>query len=311
MREDKIRILKEILDYAFSNQDENLFFCPFCKHHKPKLSVNIEKDVFKCWICDTYGKNIFFIIKRFGNHRQVDQWSVIDGREDLCDFESIFFGKEQGKLEQIVHLPDEFISLTKKKLPLSAIQASNYLIKRGITQEDILKWKIGYCVTGEYQNRIIIPSFNERGNINYFISRTYTNDWMRYKNPPVSRDITFNELSIDWREDVIIVEGVFDAIKAGNAIPILGSTIREKSNLFQKIVEHSPRLFFALDADAEKKSISIMRKFINYGLQVYKVKVPEDKDVGDMSKEEFNCLKESAKSLDTDLCFMELALSMV
>ena len=88
---------------------------------------------------------------------------------------------------------------------------------------------------------------------------------MKYLNPPVGRDIIFNELNIDWDEPVILVEGVFDAIVAGyNAIPILGSTLREESKLFQAIVIHDTPIYLALDEDAKKKQgyiIQLCRKY--------------------------------------------------
>ena len=57
---------------------------------------------------------------------------------------------------------------------------------------------------------------------------------MKYLNPPVSKNVVFNELYVDWDEAVVIVEGVFDAITVGqNGIPILGSSLREESKLFK------------------------------------------------------------------------------
>ena len=62
--------------------------------------------------------------------------------------------------------------------------------------------------------------------LNYFVTRTYDNDWRKYLNPKASRDIVFNHLYLDFDEPLTIVEGVFDAIKAGeNSVPLLGSTI--------------------------------------------------------------------------------------
>ena len=78
-------------------------------------------------------------------------------------------------------------------------------------------------------------------------------------NPSLSRDIIFNELYIDWDLDVVLVEGVFDAIKTGpNAIPLLGSTLREDSKLLQAIVKNDAAIFLALDPDAEKKSTKLI-----------------------------------------------------
>ena len=86
-------------------------------------------------------------------------------------------------------------------------------------------------------------------------SADYINDYNKYKNPPTSKDMVFNELYVDWKNDVVVVEGVFDAIIAGNAVPILGSTLNESSSLFEKICEEDSPVYIALDPDAEKKSL--------------------------------------------------------
>ena len=115
-------------------------------------------------------------------------------------------------------------------------------------------WKMGYCTEGRYGGRIIVPSFNNSGDLNYFIARSYVGHRMKYLNPPVSKNVVFNELYVDWDEPVVIVEGVFDAITVGqNGIPILGSSLREESKLFQALVLNDTPVYLALDEDAEKK----------------------------------------------------------
>ena len=49
-------------------------------------------------------------------------------------------------------------------------------------------------------------------------------------NPPTAKSkIIFNELYIDWNEDLTLTEGVFDAIIAGqNSVPILGSSLKQQ-----------------------------------------------------------------------------------
>jgi len=67
---------------------------------------------------------------------------------------------------------------------------------------------------------------------------------MKYKNPDASKDVVFNELNIDWKDKIFLVEGVFDAIKAGtDSVPLLGSTLNENSKLFQKIVENDTAIY--------------------------------------------------------------------
>ena len=305
----KLNILKNVLEYSRPSSNEELFSCPFCDHHKPKLSINIDKNCFKCWVCDFRGRDIYYLVKRFGSFNQQQEWLKLTNQTDINDFEIMFSGSMQKDIvEQVIDLPDEYKSLVNNN-SLSYTPVLNYLKKRGLEKEDILKWRIGYCASGEYAGRVIVPSFNEKGNVNYFVARSCRDEFPRYKNPPVSRNITFNELSIDWEGDVIIVEGVFDAMKAGNAIPLLGSTLREDSVLFQKLVEHSPTVYIALDADAEKKASSLIQKLLSYGVEIFKIILPKDKDVGDMTKEEFETYKSNSQNVN-NLNIIEFSYSM-
>ena len=171
--------------------------------------------------------------------------------------------------------------------------------KRGVTKEDILRWKIGFCDEGEYAGRICVPSFDNHGDLNYFIARSYGNQFPKYKNPPSSRDIVFNDLYTDWDKPVVLVEGVFDAIVAGNAVPILGSFLREGSELFQKIIKEKATIYMALDPDAFEKEKRIINLLLEYDITVYKVDVSPYEDVGSMSRSEFETRKKEATIIDS------------
>jgi len=290
--EEKLSIITGFLGKSYKSNNEHLFQCPFCKHHKRKFSVNIQRGVYKCWICDQKGRNLYRLVRKFGSQKDREAWKAFSGEKtDLNDFESLFEEAEEDSFEQIVEMPPNFHTLTGNvhfRVPLQ------YLEKRGISRKDILKWKIGFCSDGPFKGRIIIPSFNENGDLNYFIARTFTDEYRRYKNPPVSRDIVFNELYVDFDKEVMIVEGAFDAVKADNAVPILGSTIRETSRLFKKIVQNNTPVLLALDPDAKYKANNIKRLFFKYGIEVRELQYDDERDVGDMSKEEVEKLSQDA-----------------
>jgi len=199
-----------------------------------------------------------------------------------------------------VELPEEFVSLCTTNIPATGIYALRYLEKRGITREDILKWKIGYCFSGEYRNRIIVPSFDEDGDCSYFIARSYTGDSYKYKNPRASKDIVFNELFVNWNQDLILTEGVFDAMVAGNAVPILGSTLRSNAQLIRKIVFNDTPVYVALDPDAQSKENRIIKMLLEYDVELYKIEVSGYEDVGSMPKEVFEERKNNASFIDRD-----------
>jgi len=304
---EKVAILKKVLGSGYKSGDEYLFACPACDHHKKKLSINVAKDKFKCWICEYRGNSIRRVVRKYGDFKQLKEWDKYEKSvaHDLQSFQEIMneklFGKKpEPEQETRIPLPEEFKTLTSNKLPLTASPAMRFLSDRGVTKTDILRWKIGYCGTGEYEGRVVIPSFSMTGHINYFVGRTYNNDWRKYMSPPVSKDIVFNELYVDWDSDLAIVEGVFDAIVAGNAIPILGTTISERSKVFKEIIKHDTPVYLALDADAEKKSLILIKQLLEYGVELYKVNITPYSDVGEMSREEFNKRKEKAKLIDAE-----------
>jgi len=276
---EKLKLLKKALGRCWTNEEEHQFHCPKCNHHKLKLSVNIDKGVFKCWICDYSGTKISPLIRRFAPSYYAD-WRLLEGEVDLDKYDTIF-ADEVELPPQIIDLPENFQTLTGKKTRLKQ-KPLNYLYSRGFTDTDILNWKIGFCNFGEYQDRVIVPSFDSEGNVSFFIARSYTDDWMKYRNPKVSKDIIFNDLNIDWDDDVILVEGVFDAMKCKNAIPLLGSTLRENSLLFQKICERKPNVYLALDEDAKGKEFGIAKKLREYGIRTMSIKITPYRDIGEM-----------------------------
>ena len=306
---DKRKIVTDILGSYRRSGDEHLYSCPFCKHHKKKMSVNFSINSFKCWVCDARGKNIYRLVRKFGNYKQRQKYLELQGRLDLSEFDDVFNEMNDIEEKQVIDLPAEFISLCNKHLPLSSQTPLDYLRGRGLSKNEILKWKIGYCRKGKYAGRIIIPSFNDDGDCNYFIARSYVGHGRRYLNPPCGRDIIFNELNIDWDEPVIIVEGVFDAVVAGdNAIPILGSTLREDSKLFQAIAIHDTPVYIALDPDAEKKAHWIIRSLMKYDLEIKKLNIGNYEDIGSMSSEVFQERLNKAEKIDGDMYFLEKQL---
>jgi hypothetical protein len=303
----KRKIVSDILGSPSTTGKEHLYSCPKCRHHKPKMSVNFKKNVFKCWVCDYSGRSLRRLVRRYGNFQQIRQWKEFDADVELGDLETIFTKEEEVDIR--VDLPKEFKTLTGNDNALIARKARQYLKTRGISKEDILRWKVGYCSSGEYAGRIIVPSFDDKGYCNFFVSRTYRDDWPKYKMPQVNKDMVFNSLFINWGKPVNLVEGVFDAVKAGtNSIPLLGSTLREGSRLFQNIVRHDTPLYIALDPDAEKKAMQLIYKLLQYGCEVYKVDIVGYNDVGEMTAEEYQERRALASLLDTDEYLLRTAL---
>jgi predicted nucleotidyltransferase len=53
-------------------------------------------------------------------------------------------------------------------------------------------------------------------------------------------------------------------------------------------------VYVALDSDAEKKALKLIRSLLEYDINVYRINIHPFSDVGEMSKEEFEQRKEKA-----------------
>ena len=295
---DKLSIIKNILGSPHSEGQELLFHCPYCRHHKKKLSINLTRDVFKCWVCNAKGRTRR-LVRRFGTFLQLQTWDDLVQTPDVVKFRDFFNNTTEVEPKTSIELPKGFRSMVTS-WPEDSHPAYQYLFSRGLSQSDINRWKIGYVENGFWGGRIIVPSFNDDGELNYFVGRSYCNHERKYMAPKINKNIIFNELYVEWDEDVILVEGVFDAFKAYNSVPILGSTMSESSKLLKKIVENDTPVFVALDWDAEKKARKLMRLLMEYGVELYKINTRGIEDVGAITKEQFLDLKKTASLINPD-----------
>ena len=125
MSKSKLGIVKEILGEPQRSGNEYLFYCVYCKHHKKKLSLNLEKGKMKCWICDVAGP-ITRLIRKHGTFLQLQAWRELTGQVEIADFDTLFAQKvEAEQEEQAVNLPEEFISLCNRNTSLMSVQAKN------------------------------------------------------------------------------------------------------------------------------------------------------------------------------------------
>jgi len=302
--QEQLKLLKSVFNYGYQQKNEHLFFCPICPvpHHKPKLSVNLKKNKFHCWICNAGGESVYYLIKRFGKFSQQQEWLSYTNEKDVSEFNILRDKRtEKETVKTKVELPEEYISLSfvdyNKPSFLEIIKARNYLLhERNLTEIDIIKWRIGVCLDGFYKNRLLFPSYDCSGELNYFISRGYDKKtFPTYLLPNIDKDIVFNDFDIDWSRDIVLSEGIFDVVVInGNGIPLLGSSIRENSILFNKLVLSDGDIYLALDEDAYKKQIKIVKMFLEYGKDVYFVNTFGYKDVGNMTKKEFQKRKDES-----------------
>ena len=283
------------------------YHCPFCHHRKPKLEINFTENKkgdnpWHCWVCDKRGRKLRTLFK------QIDASPEHMGELKKLVKSGSWVKEETYHISQ-VELPKEYLPILNND-NLLARHALSYLKRRNLTEEDILKYNIGYCEYGPYENMLIIPSYDSLGKLNYFTSRSFKKDaFIKYKNPDVSRDIVPFENMINWELPVILCEGPFDAMAIKrNVIPLLGKNIQP--SLMKKLVlSKVNKIYIALDQDAIKQALNFCEKLLNQGKEVYLVEL-QGKDPSEMGFESFTKLIQKVTPLN-QFKLMEKKISLI
>ena len=292
-----VTILEKVLNKSYQMKNgEHAFYCPFCNHHKKKMQVNLETQKWHCWVCNTGGHKIGILLRKINAPK-----SLIKEVLQLVD-EYVSYEKDKEETIYEVSLPREFKPLWKKSEDPLYKNAIHYLKQRGIGGIDIVRYSIGYCPNGSYANRIIIPSYDVDGKLNYFMARDmFPNSKFKYKNPPMSKDTVGFELFINWNEPIVLCEGIFDAISIRrNAIPLFGKF--PSKTLVKRLAEKKVRkVYVALDEDAKKDAIKLSKFLMDYGIETYLLNM-KDKDPSELGFTKFwEIVKETKQSKFSDI----------
>jgi len=290
---DEVEVLVELLTDVLGSHHQHYeskgqisFDCPVCAEEKGldqgdgkgNLEINYIRHVYKCWACgETHGTH-GPLGKLFDGYATKSQKKVYN----LIKPEEL---KQEEKKKVRLRLPEGFTTF-KDSNPrfIPHIEAYKYLQSRGITDEIIEKYRIGYTATGDYAYRIVVPSYDTENQLNYFVARAWVPKKMKYKNPPVPKDeIIFGESAIDWKKDVYLCEGVFDSFFLPNPIVMLGKKMSKL--LFETLyLKAEGNIIICTDGDAFQDGFKLYHE-LNGGKLYNKIKLiklPADKDVCDL-----------------------------
>lgn len=293
----------------FHNEDSGQlqYDCPACSFNKGllngdgkhNLEVNYLKNKFRCWSCydsDNMGGSVIKLIKRFGTIQNLKDYSLVNPiiqNEELTTLPS-----------EVITLPEDYVELSicSKDFPKYK-EVTSYLKYRGITDEIISKYKIGFTLVGKFANRIIIPSYNLNNELDFFIARSFLK-WgkPKYLNPEFKKTlIHFNESMINWDATIYLVEGAFDGIVCPNPIIILGKVVSDK--LFYDLQYKATGLVvIAFDGDAYNDAVRLYKQLntLNLYNRVRIVKLGEEWDLSLVNQKQskkgvYNVLKTAHK----------------
>lgn len=282
--------------------------CPICDPKDPdkkKLAILVADDRCHCWSCGYRSLTLAPLIKRFGTRAQ-----LLEYRDRFMPvFDRFWDDEDDVGAKQRPVLPKDFRLLCTSRTRDPDVQAVKRYVQndRGLTDDDLWYFKIGYSNDPRWFRRAIMPSFDKEGTLNHYVGRAIDRRVKpKYDSPEGDRrQVIFNEINIDWTTQLVICEGSFDVVKCGaNAVPLLGSDINEESALFNSIVVNNTPIALALDSDMRlTKMPRVARKLMDYAIDVVIVDV--DTDPGDMSKAQFKEALRAARPFDWERSFFD------
>ena len=303
---DLLNLIEKVLGKGRRTSGNNYsFFSPFVSHYKPKLEIDLTannngQNFWHCWVSNAKGRDIISLFKQI----KVEK-SYMTDLYKIVKTKNLYINSDISKKEETIKLPNQFIKLYEYpsikdiNIKMQMRQALNYLKNRGLKRIDIIRYNIGYCPTGQYSGRIVVPSYDENFNLNFFVSRSiFEEDTLKYKNPKWSKDVIGFECFVNWNEPVTLVEGVFDAITARyNVIPLFGKTL--SNSLKEKIlIRKPPKVIVALDDDALNDALKISNYLMMECINVSLLKM-DKKDVNEMGFENFTTKKNNIPQMDS------------
>ena len=279
---DKIKFITSIFGESRlqNNGFELMIPCPFCKDPKKlKMNVRLDSEIYHCWICNGKGRGVGRLIKQ-------KKPSMVAAYFEKFGNKFAYNNISHLPLDIPIELPSNFRLIMQYLADPDAMAVYSYCRTRGYTDNDIWRYRIGYTDDWKFRRRMIVPSFDHEGNLNYYSARAIDDTPYAYINAKANKHhIIFNDIDIDWSvPSITLVEGPLDWMKCGklNAACLLGSSLTEDCLLFQKIVNCSMDVILSLDPDAYKKQLRIAALLSSYDLNV-SLASPATGDIGDMN----------------------------
>lgn len=240
--------------------------CPSCALEKDlggatdgkgNLEINYKKGWYKCWACEVKSGTkgvVPKLIRQYGNDTLLKKYKILNtGYTFETDDKPVIYTET---------LPKGFMKLNEMNSGARGYtDAIKYLKQRRICDKIINKYNIGFINSGLLANRVVIPSYDLTGEVNYFIARAYFN-WVRPKylnSETPKQEIIFNESLINPYSTIYLVEGPFDSIVLPNSIPLLGLFLSDK--LYWYLQNNAKAdVVVILDGEAREEVISVYKK---------------------------------------------------
>ena len=271
--------------------------------HKAHLWVNVVKAKAICYRCGVRHGDATGIVAQVGGMDVISAARLV--RKDMGGV--VAWGRMrkalhgEGRVAEAtepdvpVELPREFVAIRgDKDLPA-------YARKRGLTGRLARLHGMGVCHEGFFADRLIVPVFDERQVLRSFVARSMVGAEPKVLYPKGSKtgQVVFNGWLARTHDTLVITEGVFDALRAGeNAVALFGKVAtRQQVRVLAEYGERS-KLVVLLDDDAKDEAWRLCAMLGRRGCDVSLARLPPGRhDPGECTTREIATAVRQAKKV--------------
>jgi 5S rRNA maturation endonuclease (ribonuclease M5) len=267
--------------------------CPVCDDPhpaKPHLYVNVVKRMAVCYRCrDTGGHGMYNdVIQLIAALENVGYLKALLWVKDQCTVTRADLRAAIARLQKEAEddntfemvplpLPEGFQPSWDRGLP---VVFERFFQKRGLTIDQRLAYDVGFTTHGYYAFRSIVPVVMD-GTRWTWVGRDVTGTAEKkvlYPKGSKTGRLLFNFDVARKRDTIVLVEGVYDAIRVGPCgVALLGTSLSPVQ--LSRLVEAQPKtVVVMLDPDAKAKALEMAMSLTDYFPQVKVVSLDRDPD---------------------------------
>lgn len=132
--------------------------CPFHDDHDPSMSISQDKQIFKCFVCGA-GGNVFNFVKDYEKIQFNDAVIKVANYIGYTLDEKYVINqtKIDPKQQALFNVLNEYVKYTRYILNTEdAIDAKKYLLNRGLDENTIQKFEIGYNLNNDQSTKFLL-----------------------------------------------------------------------------------------------------------------------------------------------------------